>query len=232
MNIIIYLFYPPFIIAMLFSYPLLLKLISNTKNFYSFIFGVISYITIHLIWGNRKLINKLYIISHELSHAIAGVLQGNSIKKIKIYSNKGYVSFKKKPHSLTIIFPYFFPLYNILLLILYALYFYIFGNFNHILFLFIQGFTLSFHILNTLHIISTHQSDFKKFGGKFKSIITIISANLIIISIFIITFFINKQNISSFIKNIIYNYISIIKFIMNFFLDVITYILKYGYKIF
>lgn len=232
MSTILYFFVIPTIsIAFLLSFPIVLK-IANHKYSYHFLSGVVIYIIIHNISKFNSLINKLYIISHELSHALAGILKGNKIKKIKISDTKGYVSFSKKPDKFTTIFPYIFPFYNILILLLYFLIFLVTEINLYVFFTFFEGFFLTFYIINTISIILTPQSDFRKFGGRLKSIFFITMLNICIVMITLVIIFPEKNFVYELITELIKNYRLVISWFFNFLLNLTKLIIEYAAKIF
>lgn len=239
MSIVTYIFTPAitvflffFMLSILFSYPILIKMLFYLNGFSCFATGIMLYFLIHIFWGNSKIISQIYIISHELSHALAGIISGNRIKKIKIFKDRGYVSFSRNPDKFTTIFPYLFPFYNILTATI-SLFVYLFWNlFNYKIFLIIEGFCLSFHIINTFSIILTPQSDFKKLGGRFKSFFMIIFVNSIIVYIITIAFFPNKKMVLTLIDNIFYNYILIVKSFLKLISYILNVTINYVYKIF
>ncbi|MEF3279966.1 MAG: M50 family metallopeptidase [Elusimicrobiota bacterium] len=177
----------PMIAAVALSYAGLINIfISNINRSFPLAVGFIIYLLAHFSMKRKKIISYLYVLSHEFSHAIFGFLSGNRIKKISVKPNKGYVIFSAKSNVITAISPYIFPLYNAIFFL-----FYIFVNkgiegkyFG--IFLFFQGFLISFHILNTIEVISLNQKDFKETGGRISSIVLITLFNLIIFATIIL----------------------------------------------
>lgn len=206
-----------FAIAVILSYPLLTKMLFYRYGFQIFAGGFLLYFLIHIFFGKNKIINILYIISHELSHAIVGILQGNRIKKIRIFDKYGYVSFSKKPDKLTALTPYILPFYNIILAVIFLFVYLIWNRFNYSLFLFLEGVFLSFYLINTLSILLTSQSDFKRFGGRGKSLFTIILSNSVIVYFLVLSFFPDKEMLVILMENIASNYLLIMKSIFRFF---------------
>lgn len=232
MNIIIYLFFVPTIsLAFLLSFPIILK-ITQYQNFPYFILGILSYIIIHNISFFNSFINTFYIISHELSHALAGILKGNKVKKIKISNTSGYVSFTKRPDKFTTIFPYLFPFYNILTLAIYLLISITTKKNFYSLFVFLEGFFLSFYLINTISLTITPQNDFRKFGGRLKSFFFITTLNVCIVLTMLILIFPEKKLIIEFVKKTIENYILIISFVFKFFITTTNLIINYVTKSF
>ena len=128
---------------------------------------------------------KLYIISHELSHAFFGILFGSKIKSIRIFKNSGFVKLSKTNFIITLA-PYFFPFFSIIIIIVYyllSLFFPVTNYYN--IFIILVSLTYSFHIFFTIHIMRTKQSDISQNGNLF-SYVVIYNLNLIILIIWLI----------------------------------------------
>lgn len=215
-NILYIIFFPPLLISLIISFPLLFRLLFKKNDFVFFISGILIYTLIHIIYRNSKIISKLYIISHEISHAFAGIIKGNKIKKIKISSRAGYVSFSRKTDSVTAIFPYIFPLYNIALTLIYAIVYFIFKLSSHRLFFLLNGMAIMFYTLNTFQLIFTDQSDFVKFGGRFKSFLFITTINPLVTAIFIMMIFPDYAVSRMFFLKLSESYLNAVKIIFNY----------------
>ncbi len=226
MSFLVYLSLPPLFFALLISYSSLIRILITKDNFSFFLAGILTYLFFHTVYRKSQNLSKIYILLHELSHAIAGVLKGNRIKKIKISKNYGYVSFSKKPDKLTTIFPYIFPILNIIFAVVYVGINIIFNLSLYKFFLFIQASALMFHILNTFEISLTSQSDFKKFGGRFLSLIIISVLNAFIVALIIITLFPDSTIIKEFILNTVENYIKIILSALKIIVKLLLFVLK------
>lgn len=230
MSILIYfLFIPTVSLSFLFSFPLIFKLIQAKELLY-LILGTVFYTILHNISALNNFINALYIISHELSHALAGILKGNKIKKIRISNKYGYVSFSKKPDKFTTIFPYIFPFYNILVLAIYLLLSITTRKKLYPYFVFLEGMLLMFYILNTISVITTPQNDFKKFGGRIRSVFFIITLNICVVMATLVLIFPEKKLIIELSKEIIKNYFSIITWLFSFISTLAKSILVYAFS--
>lgn len=217
----------PMIFAIGLSYIKIPQMIFlNTSTTISLICGFVIYIPIHFNKKINKIIGYLYVISHELTHALFAIITGNAIKKIHISSKNGYVSFKDKPTKITAIAPYIFPFYNFIFAISYIIITAISKKKIFYFFLVTQSFFLSFHIFNTIEAISINQKDFKMIAPRLISVIIIILINLFILSIVLLLFSPSaKTNIAIFIKYCINNYFIIMKKIYILTQDFIKYLL-------
>jgi len=218
----------PAIISIILSYPLIIKgLLDNINTSLFFLFGFSIYFFIHTQKAFDKKIRHLYVLVHELTHAITGMLLFNKLRKIKIKAQSGYVCFDQKPNYITAISPYIFPVLNIILFLgFYLSPFHKKNYFN--LFLFLQGFFLSFHTLNTIDVITIDQKDFKITGGKIFSITTIVAINLLIVGVICGVLMLDRYQVYVFIKNVFTFYFIILKKIFIFFLNILKLIFKHN----
>ena len=151
-----------------FSVDLLGKVSINTLPFWAGIFG---YFLFQVIFDKPI---RTYVFGHELTHALFGVLSGAKIKRFKVSSSGGSVSLTKTG-LLIALSPYFVPLYTVFLVGIYwgVSRFVDLSAFN-LYFLFLTGFTISFHLSLTWYAIGKGQSDLKQFGVMFSLMIVII----------------------------------------------------------
>ena len=127
---------------------------------------------------------RTYVIGHELTHAMAGILSGARLKKFKVASSGGSVVLTKTNIFITLA-PYFIPIYTVLLIIVYWAggKFWAFDNY-HSLFLFLAGFSLSFHFGLTYFALAQGQSDLKQFGVFFSGVIIVLVNCFVIVLLF------------------------------------------------
>ena len=141
-----------------------------------FTLGFIVYIPFHFY---SKHTSYLYVLAHELTHALAAILNGIKLKKISVSKNNGYVTLSRDNIFISLA-PYFIPFYALILSWIY----FITGDFidlsrYRIIFVALIGFFTSFHIINAIEItfFGPLQSDLKKAGGRFFSFSIIILLN-------------------------------------------------------
>lgn len=113
----------------------------------------------------------IYVLGHELTHALWSLSFGGKLKKIKVSSGGGHVSITKSNFIVSLA-PYFFPLY-VFLIIIFFLIMNIFWNLNTYvyIFYFLIGVAYAFHITLTFKILKTRQPDIIKEGYLFSFII-------------------------------------------------------------
>src|SRR5262245_3047890 len=83
----------------------------------AFLGGAACWLVVFLLLPKPMLI---YVFGHELTHALWTWLFGGRVKRFKATSKGGHVVISKT-NSLIVLAPYFFPLYAVLVLLLFAL---------------------------------------------------------------------------------------------------------------
>ena len=127
---------------------------------------------------------KTYVLGHELTHALWGLLFGALPSKLRVSSGGGSVNLTKSNMLITLA-PYFFPFYTFLVIVV-AL---ITSAFIRPLpclplWMFAVGFTWAFHALFTLETLAQRQPDVKLYGRIF-SWVFIFLANVALILVFL-----------------------------------------------
>jgi len=113
----------------------------------------------------------IYVLGHELTHALWTWLFGGQVKKMKVSSSGGHVVISRTNFLITLA-PYFFPLYAILVIGLFALGHWIwnwqrFFVYFHLL----LGAAYAFHVTLTVYTLRTKQSDITSQGYLFSAVI-------------------------------------------------------------
>jgi hypothetical protein len=185
--------------------------IFSTTQYIPFWLGTVFYIVLQIVLYKPI---KTYVFGHELSHAIAGILSGAQIKKFKVSETGGSVVLTKDNIWITLA-PYFFPIYSIG-----ALTFYIILNcftdakLYYGYFLFLMGFTITFHIALTIYVLQVEQPDLKVYGVFF-SYSVISAVNVIVFSIIFALTFSDSVSFKDFIIQSCGNVINFYIFIIN-----------------
>ena len=127
---------------------------------------------------------KTYVLGHELTHAIWGLLFGAMPSKLRVSASGGSVNLTKSNMLITLA-PYFFPFYTFLVIVV-AL---VTAAFVRPLpclplWMFAVGFTWAFHALFTLETLAQRQPDVKLYGRIF-SWVFIFLANVVLILVFL-----------------------------------------------
>jgi hypothetical protein len=113
----------------------------------------------------------IYVFGHELTHALWTWVFGGQVKKMKITSKGGHVLISKTNFVIALA-PYFFPLYAVIVIGVFALGNLIW-NWHHYLTVFhlLIGAAYAFHITLTVQVLQTQQSDITGQGYLFSAVV-------------------------------------------------------------
>ncbi|MCA6069651.1 MAG: hypothetical protein LE180_00770 [Endomicrobium sp.] len=183
--------------------------VSAGSLYVPFWIGILCYIVFQIVFYKPM---RTYIFGHELSHAIAGILSGAKIKKFKLGAESGSVVLTEDNIWITLA-PYFFPIYTIAIIGIYVL----LGWFTDIkqfysYYLFLIGFSISFHIALTMYILSIEQPDLKVYGTFF-SYIAILTVNIIAFALIASSAFVDDIDIKDVWLHAYDNILKIYKFL-------------------
>ncbi|OGV60102.1 MAG: hypothetical protein A2498_02150 [Lentisphaerae bacterium RIFOXYC12_FULL_60_16] len=107
---------------------------------------------------------RLYVLGHELTHALWGWLMGARVSKLKVGRDHGSVTLSKTNVWITLA-PYFFPLYTfIVITVYYVLSIFLEVERAYLVWLALVGFTWGFHATFTLVTLLQRQSDILAYG--------------------------------------------------------------------
>lgn len=110
---------------------------------------------------------RTYVLGHELTHALWGVMMGARVGKMKVKGDGGSVELSKTNFVISLS-PYFFPLYTVIVILVYLVAdFFIDISPWRGLALALIGFTWSFHVTFTLAMLTQQQSDISENGRLF-----------------------------------------------------------------
>jgi hypothetical protein len=140
----------------------------------SFSGGVACYAAIQAFFWRPLFV---YVMGHELTHALAAVLQGGQADDLRVSTKGGMVKVNRS-NFLVNLAPYFFPIYTFLLLLV----FWIADERFKIYLIFLLGLSIAFHLALTAYSLQQHQSDITEVGWLF-AIPFILSLNFLIIAL-------------------------------------------------
>ena len=110
---------------------------------------------------------RMYVLGHELTHALWGLLFGARPSDVRVSASGGSVKLTKSNLLITLA-PYFFPFYTFIVIVVALITYAFFRPLPYLpLWLFLVGFTWSFHVLFTLETLGQRQPDVKLYGRIF-----------------------------------------------------------------
>lgn len=172
---------PVCIIVTISFYNGILSINAVSESGLYFILGSLLYSMMHLLLFK---LNFLYVLGHEVMHALATLFSGGKVKEIKVSGKAGSVK-STTPNFFVILAPYLVPIYTVLVALIYFIMsFYVVATKYLPIFIFFVGFTLMFHLAYTAESIRDKQSDLIK-AGYFSSISFIYIFNLILVYLII-----------------------------------------------
>lgn len=110
---------------------------------------------------------RMYVLGHELTHALWGLLFGAWPSDLRVGTSGGSVRLTKSNVLITLA-PYFFPFYTFVVIVVALVTYAFFRPLPYLpLWLFLIGFTWSFHVLFTLETLTRRQPDVRLYGRIF-----------------------------------------------------------------
>jgi hypothetical protein len=123
----------------------------------------------------------LYVVGHELTHAVWVWLFGGSVKKFKATSSGGHVVVDKN-NFLISLSPYFFPFYAVMVVAVFVAGHLIWNWKNFFVwFHLLVGAAYAFHLTLTAHILRTQQSDITSQGYLFSAVVIFLGNVLVLL---------------------------------------------------
>jgi hypothetical protein len=134
----------------------------------AFVGGAACWIVLFLLLPKPMLV---YVFGHELTHVLWTWLFGGRVKRFKVSARGGHVVVSKT-NFLIVLAPYFFPVYVVVVVGLFAAGNVLFGLERHlVIFHLLVGAAYAFHITLTAHILRTRQSDITSQGYLFSAVV-------------------------------------------------------------
>ena len=129
---------------------------------------------------------KMYVLGHELTHALWGLLFGARPSDVRVSVSGGSVRLTKSNLLITLA-PYFFPFYTFLVIVVALITYAFLRPLPYLpLWMFLIGFTWSFHVLFTLETLGQRQPDVRLYGRIF-SWTFIFLVNILIVLVWLAT---------------------------------------------
>jgi len=139
--------------------------------------GVACWLAVYLVLPKPMWV---YVFGHELTHVLWAWMFGARVKRFKVSSRGGHVVVSKS-NFLIALAPYFFPLYALLVVLVFWLGDWIWGWGGYLVwFHWLVGMAYGFHVTLTWQIMHTQQSDITT-QGTFFSLIIIFLGNIAVV---------------------------------------------------
>ena len=123
----------------------------------------------------------VYVFGHELTHALWTWLFGGEVKKMKVRSSGGHVVISKT-NFLIALAPYFFPLYVVLVVVVFALGNLIWNWHSYLIWFHLcVGAAYAFHVSLTMQVLQTRQSDITSQGYLFSAVVIFLGNVLVLL---------------------------------------------------
>ncbi len=123
----------------------------------------------------------VYVFGHELTHALWTWLFGGQVKKMKVTSKGGHVLISKT-NFLIALAPYFFPLYAVMVIGVFALGNLVWNWHGYLVwFHLLVGAAYAFHVTLTFHVLQTQQSDITGQGYLFSAVVIFLGNVLVLL---------------------------------------------------
>ena len=111
----------------------------------------------------------IYVLGHELTHALWTWLFGGKVKKMKVSSSGGHVVISKTNFFIALA-PYFFPLYAVIVVAVFATGHLIWDWKSYLVFFhLLVGAAYAFHVTLTFYTLKTRQTDITSQGFLFSA---------------------------------------------------------------
>jgi len=141
-----------------------------------------------LCWATLSHPVRAYVLGHELTHALWGLVFGARPSDVRVSESGGSVRLTKSNVLITLA-PYFFPFYTFVVIVA-ALVTYAFLRPLPCLplWMFLIGFTWAFHVLFTLETLTQRQPDVKLYGRVFSwTFIFLVNIALVLVWLAVMT---------------------------------------------
>lgn len=123
----------------------------------------------------------IYVFGHELTHAVWTWIFGGKVKRFKATSEGGHV-ITTKSNFVIALAPYFFPLYAVLLVLVFFLGDLIWHwRFYLVWFHLLLGAAYAFHVTLTWEILKTRQSDITSQGRLFSAVVIFLGNAMVLV---------------------------------------------------
>jgi hypothetical protein len=127
-----------------------------------------------LAWMTLPRPVRMYVLGHELTHAMWGLMFGARPSDVRVSESGGSVKLTKSNMVITLA-PYFFPFYTFVVIVVGLITYAFLRPLPYLpMWMFLIGFTWAFHVLFTLETLTQRQPDVKLYGRIFSWVVILI----------------------------------------------------------
>lgn len=166
------------------------------SNSQLFLWGVAGYTGMHIFLFKPQ---YLYTVGHEVVHVLSTVVCGGRVKSFRITKDGGQVAVTKNNFFISLS-PYLVPFYTLIIAGIYftASLFYDISSLSSY-FIFLVGFTMSFHIVSTVEVLRLEQPDILRTGYLFS--MTLIYVTNVVLIATVVSLLFPELSVEAFFQN-------------------------------
>lgn len=193
------------------------RVFADLQNTVGFLAGASLYILIHF---SVYKFDRLYVLGHETTHAVAAMLFGFRVHDMSVKKDSGHVKMERF-NAVVVLAPYFIPFYAIITGLVYlgVGLFWPVEKYQYV-FVFLVGFFMAFHGVQTCKTLwETQQPDLKMAGGNVFSIVMIVLCNMLVLALVLKCLFPQSVALLEMARGVCNSTYNLWKIVINYIID-------------
>lgn len=176
------------------------------------LYGVIHFAGFHF--------DRMYVWGHETTHAVAAMLFGFRVHSMTVNKDSGHVKLDRC-NAAVVLAPYVVPLYALMAGLGYlALELCIDAAPYRPVFVFVAGFLMTFHYVQTVKTLwETQQPDLRLAGGRIFSVVMIVLCNAVVLTLVLKTLFPERVALGAMARAIAVSTYNTWKIVINYIME-------------
>lgn len=176
------------------------------------LYGVIHFAGFHF--------DRMYVWGHETTHAVAAMLFGFRVHSMTVNQDSGHVKMDRC-NAAVVLAPYVVPLYALMAGLGYlALELCIDAAPYRPVFVFVAGFLMTFHYVQTVKTLwETQQPDLRLAGGRIFSVVMIVLCNAVVLTLVLKTLFPERVALGAMARAIAVSTYNTWKIVINYIME-------------
>lgn len=176
------------------------------------LYGVIHFAGFHF--------DRMYVWGHETTHAVAAMLFGFRVHSMTVNKDSGHVKMDRC-NAAVVLAPYVVPLYALMAGLGYlALELCIDAAPYRPVFVFVAGFLMTFHYVQTVKTLwETQQPDLRLAGGRIFSVVMIVLCNAVVLTLVLKTLFPERVALGTMARAIAVSTYNTWKIVINYIME-------------